>query len=86
MENACGLDALAGGIRVSNMEGDAKRMENFQTLATNAMYFLQWVQDPVPESSKTGRCGLGYGGVQALELRLDATGHAMCALAKLRNL
>jgi hypothetical protein len=83
VENACGLDALAGGIRVSNMEGDAKRMENFQT---NAMYFLQWVQDPVPESSKTGRCGLGYGGVQALELRLDATGHAMCALAKLRNL
>ena len=54
--------------------------------ATNAVYFLEWVQAQVPESCTVGKGGLGYGGLQVFEQRLDVTGHAVSALVKLAEI
>ncbi|KAL7551832.1 hypothetical protein ACHAWF_015026 [Thalassiosira exigua] len=88
VEIACGLDALAEGIRVASRDDDdaSDLAESFRTHAENAMRFLEWARGRVPEDSALGRGGLGYGGVQVLEQRLDVTGHALSALLKLRDL
>mmetsp|Transcript_5188 Transcript_5188/g.9982 ORF Transcript_5188/g.9982 Transcript_5188/m.9982 type:complete len:556 (-) Transcript_5188:48-1715(-) len=49
----------------------------------HAIDFLTWSQDRVPSDSKVGYGGLGYGGLQVMEQRLDITGHALSALSKL---
>jgi hypothetical protein len=82
IEIACGLDALADGMRVARRTGDV-RLEVMERHATNAVQFLQWAQEQVPPNVSVGRGGLGYGGVTVLEQRLDVTGHAMSALTKL---
>jgi hypothetical protein len=85
VEIACGLDALVDGIRVALVveEDDKEQATLFWTRATNAVNFLQWAQDQVPPESTVGRGGLGYGGIQVLEQRLDVTGHAISAVTKL---
>ena len=57
----------------------------FQMHARNAVYFLEWSQDQVADDCVVGKGGLGYGGIQVLEQRLDVTGHAISALMKLRE-
>ena len=86
VEIACGLDALAEGIRIARKDDQRSDLaEAFRIRAVNAMQFLEWAQGRVPEDSVPGRGGLGYGGVQVLEQRLDVTGHALSALMKLRD-
>jgi hypothetical protein len=84
IEIACGLDALADGMRVARATADA-RLEAFERQAKNAVSFLQWAQEQVPPNVAVGRGGLGYGGVTVLEQRLDVTGHAISALTKLAS-
>jgi len=86
VEVACGLDALAEGIRIAREEGDDDLAKLFRMNAVNALYFMKWSQDQVSDSCIVGRGGLGYGGVQVFEQRLDVTGHAISALVKLRDL
>ena len=87
VEIACGLDAIAEGIRIAREYEDSTNLAKLFTMhATNALYFLKWAQDQVSDECKVGRGGLGYGGVQVLEQRLDVTGHALSALTKLRRL
>jgi hypothetical protein len=50
--------------------------------AENAIDYLKSVQDLLSPDS-TGYGGIGYGGLQVLEQRLDVTGHAISALVKL---
>ena len=94
IEIACGLDALADGARVVQAvmaeNGDAvhsfyseEQCWLLRNAIENAVDFLQWVQEQVPPETVVGRGGLGYGGVQVLEQRLDVTGHAISALTKL---
>ncbi|KAL7481781.1 hypothetical protein ACHAW6_007455 [Cyclotella cf. meneghiniana] len=85
VEIACGLDALAEGIRVAKLEKEIELASLFEVNAANAVCFLQWVQSRVPSSCVVGRGGLGYGGVCVLEQRLDVTGHAMSAFIKLQK-
>ena len=87
VEIACGLDALAEGMRIAGSSEDAADLARlFERHGRNAIYFLQWAQERVPDDCTVGRGGLGYGGVQVLEQRLDVTGHAVSALTKLRRL
>lgn len=86
VEIAVGLDSLAEGIRIAQEEKQDDLAKMFKMHATNALYFLKWATDQVPDSCAVGRGGLGYGGVQVLEQRLDVTGHAISALVKLRDL
>ena len=86
VEIACGLDALAEGIRVAQAEKAEDLVRMFRMHATNAVYFLKWSQEQIPSNAPVGRGGLGYGGVQVFEQRLDVTGHAISALTKLMNL
>ena len=85
VEIACGLDALADGIHVARMAQD-ERLEVLERHASNAITFLQWIQDQVPKDVTIGHGGLGYGGAVVLEQRLDVTGHAISALTKLDSL
>ena len=89
VEIACGLDALAEGIRINRQE-DTKDTEDLDKLFTmhakNALYFIQWTQDQVSNECIVGYGGLGYGGIQVFEQRLDVTGHAISALVKLHKL
>ncbi|KAL3793147.1 hypothetical protein HJC23_005649, partial [Cyclotella cryptica] len=85
IEIACGLDALAEGIRLAKLEQELELARMFEVNAANAVCFLQWVQSQVPSSCVVGRGGLGYGGVCVLEQRLDVTGHAISALIKLQK-
>ena len=89
VEIACGLDALAEGIRLTQSAGNDDDTTNlcdmFQMHAKNAVYFLEWSQDQVADDCVVGKGGLGYGGIQVLEQRLDVTGHAISALMKLRE-
>ena len=84
VEIACGLDALAQGIRVALEVARDMEATRFWTNAENAVNFLKAVQDQVPPQL-IGSGGLGYGGIQALELRLDVTGHAISALTKVHQ-
>jgi len=86
VEIAVGLDSLAEGIRIAQEEKQDDLAKMFKMHATNALYFLKWATDQVPDSCAVGRGGLGYGGVQVFEQRLDVTGHAISALVKLRDL
>lgn len=81
VEIACGLDAIATGIPVAmEMSKRAEAMLLWRNVE-NAVDYLKAVQDQVsPESIGYG--GLGYGGIQVLEQRLDVTGHAVSALTK----
>jgi len=92
VEIACGLDALAEGIRIVLEQerdllpdNDAKLFK-MKMQAINALYFLEWSQGQVPDGVVVGKGGLGYGGTEVFEQRLDVTGHAISALVKLRNL
>ena len=85
VEISCGLDALADGINVARITED-ERLELLEKHASNAVEFLQWIQDQVPVDVTIGLGGLGYGGVVVLEQRLDVTGHAISALTKLSTL
>lgn len=85
VEISCGLDALADGIHVARITED-ERLLLFEKHASNAVVFLQWIQDQVPVDVAIGRGGLGYGGLVVLEQRLDVTGHAISALTKLPTL
>jgi len=83
VEIACGLDAVMQGSRVAFEE---KREEDLKLLlrnADNAVEFLCWAQDRVPEDAIVGYGGLGYGGLQVMEQRLDVTGHALSGMSKL---
>lgn len=87
VEIACGLDAIAEGIRIAREYEDSADLAKLFTMhATNALYFLKWAQDQVSDDCTVGKGGLGYGGVQVMEQRLDVTGHALSALSKLRCL
>ena len=75
-----------------NENGDNGSIENsesedylllFARHIDHAIDFLSWSQDRVPSDSKVGYGGLGYGGLQVMEQRLDITGHALSALSKL---
>lgn len=46
----------------------------------HAVHFLQWSLDRIPPDASMSRGGLGYGGMQVTEQRLDVTGHALSAL------
>jgi hypothetical protein len=82
VEIVCGLDALAEGIRLAMAidDGDTAALLNHN--AMNAVYFVEWSQSQVSKCSPRGYGGLGFGGVQVLEQRLDVTGHGLSALVK----
>jgi len=86
IEIVCGLDALAEGIRIARQEDREDLDKLFTMHAKNALYFIQWTQDQVSNDCFVGYGGLGYGGVQVFEQRLDVTGHAISALVKLQKL
>ena len=67
-------------------EEDTTTRTMFKMHAKHALYFIEWAQSQVPDDCMVGKGGLGYGGVQVFEQRLDITGHAISALVKLRNL
>eukprot|EP00977_Amphora_coffeiformis_P017328 scaffold5547_cov163-Amphora_coffeaeformis.AAC.8 len=100
LEIACGLDALVDGLTVATavMEGEQEqnqtrqqqqqqelRLEQLHRNVQHAVVFLEWSLARVPQDAGVGRGGLGYGGVQVFEQRLDVTGHAVSALIKLVN-
>jgi hypothetical protein len=80
VEIGCGLDALALGMRVVARGDDKELLSRY---ANHAIQYLRHVQDQVRPDAPVGYGGLGYGGIQVLEQRLDVTGHAMSALVKL---
>jgi len=89
VEIVCGLDALAEGIRINRQEDTENNEDHdklFKMHAKNALYFIQWTQDQVSNDCIVGKGGLGYGGIQVFEQRLDVTGHAISALVKLHKL
>ena len=86
IEIACGLDALAEGIRVAKLQQEIELVTLFERNAANALQFLSWMQSHVPSTCVLGSGGLGYGGICVLEQRLDVTGHAISAMVKLRKL
>eukprot|EP00980_Cylindrotheca_fusiformis_P008350 scaffold1754_cov105-Cylindrotheca_fusiformis.AAC.12 len=98
VEIACGLDAVAEGYRVAKLEQNEEKCRLFELHIRNAVDFLQWSQDQVSPVDRTnsgrnasstarlGVGGLGYGGIQILEQRIDVTGHAISALTKLHQL
>ena len=82
VEIACGLDAIAQGIRVAIDTSQLTEAALFWNNAKNAETYLQFVQDQVPRDSSCFG-GIGFGGIQVLEQRLDVTGHAISALTKI---
>lgn len=82
VEIACGLDALADGVRVADFHKDP-RMDRWILQMKNAIWFLEWAQQQVPKDAPIGYGGLGQGGVYVTEQRLDVTGHAVSALTKI---
>ena len=81
------VGGIAEGIRIAREYEDSADLAKLFTMhATNALYFLKWAQDQVSDDCTVGKGGLGYGGVQVMEQRLDVTGHALSALSKLRCL
>ena len=86
IEIACGLAALVEGIRIARHTGDKELAAFFERNASHGVNFLSWIQSHVPDDCVVGRGGLGYGGVNILEQRMDVTGHAISAMLKLRDL
>ena len=82
VEIVCGLDAIAEGIRLADAIGDEDTSALLKRNAMNAVYFVEWSQSQVSQDSP-GFGGLGLGGAQVLEQRLDVSGHALSALVKL---
>lgn len=82
VEIACGLDALAQGIHVVQAVRDLDRSNLYWRHARNAVDFLRDVQNQVQLPDQVGFGGLGSGGLQVLEERLDVTGHAMSGFIK----
>jgi hypothetical protein len=86
IEIACGLDAIVDGARVVQAIQD----DDFDSLLhlniRNAIYFLEWAQDRLNNDVLIGRGGLGFGGVQIFEQRLDVTGHAISGLTKMNDI
>lgn len=82
VEIACGLDALCQGFQVLESEINEDK-QYFELQMNNAFDFLEWSQDQVPPDVAFGYGGLGYGGTYVTEQRLDVTGHALSALAKM---
>lgn len=94
IEIACGLDAIVDVLEVHDYilgkqeerYGDASSLavsvEELQMCICNAVEFLNWSQEQVPEDS-IGYGGLGFGGMYVPEQRLDVTGHAVSAMYKL---
>jgi hypothetical protein len=86
VEIACGLDALTEGLNVAmalpQRRLDASNLQSWWSRIERAVEYLQFVQQQVPGDAVVGHGGLGYGGIQALEQRLDVTGHAVSALIK----
>lgn len=85
IEICCGLDVIAEGIRVALLVNDDAKATLLWRNAKNAIYYLQEMQNQVP-LGEFGSGGLGFGGIQVMEQRLDVTGHAMSALVKLVRL
>ena len=94
MEIACGLEALAEGIRISGCEFSQSSDETdvAKELWRNvlaAVRFLKAVQDqdasPATDSSTPSNGGLGFA-IDVSEQRLDVTGHAVNALTKVYDL
>ncbi|CAB9529311.1 expressed unknown protein [Seminavis robusta] len=83
VEIACGLDALAQGLGVAAHYGKDEELYLLKHYSNHALQFLLHVQEQVPQDALVGHGGLGFGGVQVLEQRLDVTGHAMSALVGL---
>lgn len=83
LEVACGLDALAHGMRVARSKQAAVHaVVDLDTLERNAecgVDFLEWSLQRLDGASPFFG-GLGYGGLQVMEQRLDVTGHALSAL------
>lgn len=96
VEIACGLDSLVDGIQVvttalshnnNRRDGAHERLRLFWRNTENAVDFLDWSLDQAPADMATiGSGGLGYGGIQVMEQRLDVTGHAMSSFSKLHRL
>lgn len=86
VEVVCGLDALSEGFRIAQEQKDEDSISKFRIHIMNAVRFVGWVQDQVPEDVAVGHGGLGYGGIQVLEQRLDVTGHGLSAMTKLHRL
>ncbi|KAL3940099.1 MAG: hypothetical protein SGBAC_005283 [Bacillariaceae sp.] len=91
VEIVCGLDALMEGLRIAqgledDDDDDDHTATKFRIHATNAARFVSWVQDHLSEDSLVGHGGLGYGGIQVLEQRLDVTGHGLSAMNKVHKL
>jgi hypothetical protein len=82
IEIACGLDAIADGAKVALLSGEEEPYSLCMQNIRNAICFLEWSQDRVRSDREIGRGGLGDGGVQIFEQRLDVTGHAVSALTK----
>jgi len=82
VEIACGLDAVIEGVRVALTLARDEDVRLLWSPLSHAVDFLSFVQDQVPSDAATGFGGLGYGGIQVLEQRLDVTGHATSALIK----
>ena len=83
VEIACGLDAVIEGVRVALTLARDEDVRLLWSPVSHAVDFLRFVQDQVPSDAATGFGGLGYGGIQVLEQRLDVTGHATSALTKI---
>jgi hypothetical protein len=87
VEIACGLEALADGIRIANkcssLNGNSQRVEVYWQHVKKAVEFLSAVQDQVPMEA-VGSGGLGYS-LGVSEQRLDVTGHAVNALVKVHR-
>jgi hypothetical protein len=82
VEIACGLDAIAQGIRVAIDTSQLQEAVLFWNNAKHGVSYLQFLQDQVPRDSSCFG-GIGFGGIQVLEQRLDVTGHAISALTKI---
>ena len=61
---------------------DDERIRLYRLHAMNAIDFVKWAQDQTINLNG----GLGYGGLQVTEQRLDVTGHAISALSKASKL
>ena len=96
LEIACGLDALALGMRVAStslqlrnndeneVEDTRDTIEMFSYHVKNAISYLKYMQDLVPPGT-LGHGGFGYGGLEVTEQRLDVAGHVLSALIKIHE-
>ena len=82
IEIVCGLDAIMEGILIAQKLSLDTIVTSFERNANNAVSFIRTIQDKVPKTAIVGKGGLGYGGIQVFEQRLDVTGHAIHGLIK----